>query len=453
MKICLIYPRFKYKSGDPPLGLTYIASHIRRMPNVDVSILDTTFNSSFEYVKTFLTEQKPDIVGIYFDTIMFDDGLKIVKIAKKLGIFVIAGGPHATVMPETLIDNVDAVAIGEGEEIVKNLIENFPNLRKVKGIFYKENGRIRKNLPQPRIDNIDNLEFPARDLLEMEKYINNWHFLDSVDVNLRGTNIIASRGCPFNCSFCQPTLRTLFGNIVRKRSPENVIKEINQIVNQYDLDGIFFHDDTFTINRDWIIKFCDLIKKEKLEILWGCNSRVNTIDKELMQIMYKAGLRELHIGIESGSQRILDEIYQKGIKLEDAKKVISMTKEVGINTLCFFMLGAPTETKEEIWKTINFASSLDANEVTFSITTPLPKTRLYDIVKENYTISEDFSDFDYYSKRAFYDKNLDFYKLKKLQRIALLKFYTNPKRWRYTFKHVTSIKGIRKMMIKLKRFA
>jgi radical SAM superfamily enzyme YgiQ (UPF0313 family) len=423
------------------------------MPNVDVSILDTTFNSSFEYVKTFLTEQKPDIVGIYFDTIMFDDGLKIVKIAKKLGIFVIAGGPHATVMPETLIDNVDAVAIGEGEEIVKNLIENFPNLRKVKGIFYKENGRIRKNLPQPRIDNIDNLEFPARDLLEMEKYINNWHFLDSVDVNLRGTNIIASRGCPFNCSFCQPTLRTLFGNIVRKRSPENVIKEINQIVNQYDLDGIFFHDDTFTINRDWIIKFCDLIKKEKLEILWGCNSRVNTIDKELMQIMYKAGLRELHIGIESGSQRILDEIYQKGIKLEDAKKVISMTKEVGINTLCFFMLGAPTETKEEIWKTINFASSLDANEVTFSITTPLPKTRLYDIVKENYTISEDFSDFDYYSKRAFYDKNLDFYKLKKLQRIALLKFYTNPKRWRYTFKHVTSIKGIRKMMIKLKRFA
>jgi len=453
MKICLIYPRFKYVSGDPPLGLAYIASHIRRMPNVDVSILDTTFNSSFEYVKTFLTEQRPDIVGIYFDTIMFNDGLKIAKIAKKLGIFVIAGGPHATVMPETLINNVDAVAIGEGEEIVKNLIENFPNLRKVKGIFYKENGKIYKNPPQPRIVNLDSLNFPSRDLLEMEKYINNWHLLDSVDVNLRGTNIIASRGCPFNCSFCQPTLRTLFGDVVRKRSPENVIKEINRIVNQYELDGIFFHDDTFTINKDWIIKFCDLLNKEGLGILWGCNSRVNTIDKELMQIMYKAGLRELHIGIESGSQRILDEIYQKGIRLEDARKVVKMAKEIGINTLCFFMLGAPTETEEEIWKTINFALSLDANEITFSITTPLPKTRLYDIVKENYTISKDFSDFDYYSKRAFYDKNLDINKLKKLQKIALLKFYTSPKRWKYTFKHVTSTKGIRKMMTKLKRFA
>jgi radical SAM superfamily enzyme YgiQ (UPF0313 family) len=452
MKVCLIYPRLKYISGDPPLGLAYIAAHIRRMAIVDVSILDTTFNPSFEYVKSFLIKQKPDIVGIYFDTIMFNDGLKIAKIAKKLGIFVITGGPHATVMPETLINNVDAVAIGEGEEIVKNLIENFPDLRKVKGIIYKENGKICKNPPQPRIANLDNLEFPARDLLEMEKYIYNWHFLDSVDINLRGTNIIASRGCPFNCSFCQPTLRTLFGDVVRKRSPENVIKEIKRIVNQYNLDGIFFHDDTFTINRDWIINFCNLLKKENLGILWGCNSRVNTIDKELMKIMYNAGLRELHIGIESGSQRILDEIYQKGIKLEDAKKVIKTAKEIGINTLCFFMIGAPTETEEEVWKTINFASSLDSDEITFSITTPLPKTRLYDFVKENYTISKNFSDFDYYSKRAFYDVNLDNDKLKRLRSIALFKFYTNPKHWRYTLKHVTSIKGTRKMIMKLKRF-
>ncbi len=452
MNICLVYPRLKYRSGDPPLGLAYIASHIRKTPHVDVSILDTTFKRSLKYVESFLAEQKPDIVGIYFDTIMFNDGLKISKIAKKMGIFVIAGGPHATVMPETLINDVDAIAIGEGEKIVKELIKNYPNLRNVRGIWYKENGKIHKNPPQSRIKDLDSLEFPARDLLQMEKYIENWHSLDSVDVNLRGTTVMASRGCPFNCSFCQPTLRMLFGKVMRTRSPENVVKEIRQIKNQYDLDGIFFHDDTFTINRNWVMRFCDLLNKENLEILWGCNSRVDTIDKELMQVMYEAGLRELHLGVESGSQRILDEIYQKGIKVKDAREITKTAREVGVNTLCFFMMGAPTETEEEIWKTIDFACSLDTDEISVSITTPLPKTYLFNLVKENYSISENFSDFDYYSKRSFHDDNLDDKRIKNLQKIALFKFYTSSKHLAYTFKHLTSIRGIRKMISKLRRF-
>jgi len=452
MKVILVFPRFKYKSGDPPLGIAYVASYLRAHLNVDLSIIDTTFNPSFEHVESVLYKEKPDIVGIYFDTLMFHDGLKIANIAKKLGIFVVAGGPHATVMPQTLIDKVDAVVIGEGEITFKELVENFPKLQSVKGIWHRKGKKIFKNPPREPIENLDELPPPARDLLPIKNYIANWHLLDSIDPKLLGTNIVASRGCPFNCSFCQPTLRIMFGNKVRRRDANEIIKEIKDVKENYGVSAIFFHDDTFTANRDWVIEFCNSLKQENLDIIWGCNSRVNTLDKKLMEIMYSAGCREFHLGVESSSQRILDEIYHKGIKVEDARKITTLAKKIGIHTLCFFMIGAPTETEKEINEMIKFACSLDTDEITVSITTPLPKTQLYDIVKQNYKISENFDDFDYYSSRAFEDKNLSFKRLKYLQRKILIMFYLHPKHLSYLLKHMSSIKGMHKMITKIRRF-
>lgn len=123
MKVCLVFPRFKYKSGDPPLGLAYIASALKKN-NIKTSILDTTFNPSFDYVESYLKQQKPDIIGIYMDTLMFNDALKVIKIAKKIGIFTIAGGPHPTILPQTLIKYVDIVVRGEGEAIITKIIKN-----------------------------------------------------------------------------------------------------------------------------------------------------------------------------------------------------------------------------------------------------------------------------------------------------------------------------------------
>lgn len=451
MKVVLVFPRFKYKSGDPPLGIAYVASYLRANLNVNVSILDTTFNPSFEYARSAFEKKRPDIVGIYFDTIMFNDGLKIVDIAKSMGIFVVAGGPHAIVMPETLIKKVDAVVIGEGEITFEELVKNFPNLESVKGIWYRKGNKIFKNPPREPIKNLDILPYPARDLLPIKRYLENWHLLDSVDPKLSGTNIVASRGCQFNCSFCQPTLRTIFGNKVRRRSVMNVIEEIKNVQNKYRVDGIFFHDDTFTSNKDWVIEFCDSIKNEKLDITWGCNSRVDTLDEKVMRAMYSAGCREFHLGVESSSQRILDDIYQKGIKVDDVKRVTNLTKTIGINTLCFFMIGAPTETEREINETIKFAQQLNTDEISVSITTPFVKTQLYDMVKQKYNLSNNFDDFNYYSKQPFRD-SLSLERLKYLQRKALLLFYTHPKHLSYLSKHLSSIKGIRKMTVKIRRF-
>ncbi len=452
MKICLIFPRFEYKSGDPPLGLAYIASALKKN-KIETSILDTTFNPSFEYVESYLKQQKPDIIGIYVDTIMFNDAIKVIKIAKKLDIFTIAGGPHPTILPETIIEYVDVVARGEGEEIIIDIIKNLNNLEKVNGIWYKENNKIIKNPPKEPIKDMDKIEFPSRDIIDMDNYIKDWHYMDSVNPNLKGTNIVASRGCPYHCTFCQPTLNSIFGAKLKKRSPENLVEEIKQIKKDYKVDAIFFHDDTLTADKKWVREFCNLLEKENLNLLWSCNTRVDTIDKELMKVMYSVGLRGLHIGVESGSPGILNEIYKKGINLEKVKEVINSARKIGIHTLCFFMLGAPTETKEEINKTIKFAYSLKCDEASFSITSPLPCTDLYNVIKkEGYELSEDFSDFNYYSKRAFQDPKLPYKKLKYYQKKALILFYLHPYRWGYVLKHILSIKGWKKMLIKIRRF-
>ncbi|MBU0666232.1 MAG: B12-binding domain-containing radical SAM protein, partial [Nanoarchaeota archaeon] len=351
----------------------------------------------------------------------------------------------------------DIIVIGEGEETFKELVESFENKKKdfskIKGIWYKKNGVWWKNIARKPIENLNQFEFPAFHMLEMNKYFDLWHSLDCINPKLKGTNIVASRGCPYNCSYCQPTLRKIFGNKYRIRSPENVVAELKELKKRYEINTFFLHDDTFTIYKDWVKKFCDLLKKEKLKFLWSCNSRINNLkDKEMLKFMHESGLRMIHIGIESGSQRILDEIYNKGINISDVQKVIDSAKDIGIKTLAFFMLGAPGETEKEIKQTIKFAVSLNATEITATITTPLPGTKLYDMIKDKYKISDNFSDFDYYNKRAFEDPKLPYNKLKRYQRELLFRFYIHPKRWGYILKHLITLKGWKKMILKVKRF-
>jgi len=458
MKITLIFPRFKYESGDPPLGLASLASYIKKYSDVGIQIIDTTFDHSFENVKKYLAKYVPNIVGIYLDTIMYNDALKIIKEVKKYNIFVVTGGPHATILPETLIDYVDIVVIGEAEKPVLRIIKNFKkrNFHKIENIWFRDGKTVIKNKITYENINLDTLPFPARGILLMEKYIERCHQFDSINPRLRATTIIVSRGCPFNCSFCQPTLRKLFGNKFRIRSPENVIAEIKAIRNRYNLNAIFFHDDTLTAKKEWIIDFCNKLQQEKLNLIYGCNTRIDTIDKNLLKIMYRAGFRELHIGIESASERIINDIYKKGLKVAQIKATIEMARKIGFNTMCFFMIGAPTETKKEIRKTVKFACSLPTNEISVSITNPIPKTNLFKFMQSNnYYISSNYTDFDYYSKKSFYPqyiKELSAKELKKIQRWFLFRFYADPRHLIYLIKHISSPKGLKKMFIKLRRF-
>ncbi|MCD6575253.1 radical SAM protein, partial [Candidatus Aerophobetes bacterium] len=202
-------------------------------------------------------------------------------------------------------------------------------------------------------------------------------------------NIMTSRGCPFSCIFCSSS--QLFGKIWRARTPENVIEEIKLLKDKYEVKEIEFLDDTFTLNKKRAEKICDLLIEKNLGISWSCSSRVDTINEALIEKLKKAGCHTIYVGIESGSQEILD-IISKGITLTQAEKTIDLIKKVKLNSFATFIIGIPGETVKTIKKTINFAKKLSPSFVQFTICTPYPGTKLFEMAKEKgWLLTKDWS--------------------------------------------------------------
>lgn len=455
MKVGIIFPRYKYPSSDIPLGVCYLAAHIRKATNAEVDLFDTTFHKNKSVIKDIILKKKYDIIGISAMSSMIEDAFDIAKFIKKNNpkTFIIIGGPHATVLPTETIKNqyIDGICIGEGEITFAELIQKKGNPVGVNGIWYKSGNKIIKNRPRAPIENLNILPFPALNLINIEKYLKYCFQMDSVKRGLRGINLIASRGCPYDCSYCQPTLRKIFGIKVRKRSAKNIVNELKYLKNEYDITSFSFVDDTFVFDKNWVIEVCDLMKKEKLNLIWSCNSRANLVDEEMFTKMKNAGLRKVYMGIESGTQRILDEIYQKRITITNIREATKKLKKIKLKIQGYFMLGAPTETEKEIWKTIKLAVSLPIDEATFSITTPLPGTHLWDKTKEY--VKKNVAEFDYY-KISVYSKKiaLSAKRIKRLKRIAFLSFYLSPRRLPNTIRGFLSLNEFKKSLMKLKRF-
>ncbi len=451
----------KYASGDVPLGLAYIAaSIIKNFPDFHVEIIDTTFHPSFAYVFSRL-KKGFDMVFVSAMTIMSPDVKQITKMAKRINpaCFVAIGGPQPTINPSVSLSlpTVDAVVIGEGEISIIELIKRITNkstLDGIPGIWFKNNHNMIKNPPNLPIEQLDQLPFPAFFLLEMDKYIQHWFQLDSYKPNLRGTNMLASRGCPYNCTFCQPTLRLLFGDRLKQRHPANIVAEIAHLKRHYNINSIMFADDTFMVDRKWVFDISDKLINLKLNIFWGCGTRANLVDKDILSKMKKAGLRFLSIGLESASQKILDTVYNKQITLFQVNAGVSIIKSLKLKLRGHFMLGAPGETKANIINTIKFAKRLDLDEATFSITTPLPGTLLYDIAKKNNWIdTNNAGRYDYYKESCF-KQTTDLSK-KDLYRLKIwgyFVFYLRLKKLKYLIRDFfTDKRFIKKLIIKMKR--
>lgn len=463
-RVVLVFPRFCYPSGDFSIGLAYIAGCLKaNMPDLKLSILDTSFNPCLEYVEEYLEVRKPDIVGIFCDTLMFKDALNIAQIAKKFSANVIFGGPHPTILPDSCFEHefIDAVCIGEGELTMLDYVNEFygnKDFTKVKGVWFRMGSAIIKNLSRIPIEDLDKLPFPAYELFDMESYVNKFVQLDSYSPNLRGVSIIVSRGCPFLCAYCQPTLKKIFGARMRIRSPQKTLEEIKRLKEKYRINAVYFQDDTLTIFKEWMKEFCDLMVKEQnqgLNIIWACNTRADTIDFETLAMMKEAGLVKIKVGIESITDRIRNNIYKKNVTREQIDKLVEDCKKLGIQLTGFFMLGAPTETEKEVKDTIKFAARSSLIEANFSITTPLPETFLHDFVKEhNWQLPSKFEEYDYYkTTRPRMDSNeIDPKKLERLKRFAYLYFYLHPNRVLNTAKATFGVKGVKKALLKLKRF-
>jgi radical SAM superfamily enzyme YgiQ (UPF0313 family) len=388
MRITLVNPGFGQIFKLPPLGLLYIASVLREAGH-EVNLVDTVFINTWQQFESSLALTNPEVVGITCMTPTVNSALRIAELAKsKYSCPVILGGPHATIMPESVLTdaNVDYVIEGEGEITICELtdaLQEGRDISQVAGVFYKEGNTIKRATPREPIGNLDDIPLPARDLAP-----NNYFKYG------RGT-MIASRGCPFNCSFCQPTLRKLFGTKLRLRSPENVVSEMEHLQKSLRIKFIKFDDDTLTVNKKWVYGLCNEIENRKMGVKWACNARVDTIDKEMLRVMKKSGCMKINFGVESGSQQILD-ILNKGITLEQTREAFDLCKQIGLRTHAYLMIGSPGETRETIHATADFIREIKPDDMYISITTPLPMTKLYeDLSRENAILAKDWADYDY----------------------------------------------------------
>lgn len=456
MKLGLVFPRFRYPSGDFPLGVAVLAAYVQRELGHEVVICDTTFDPRLDKIARFYDEERPDVVGIGMSTLMLGEGLAAARMAKERGLPVFVGGPHPTTDPDAMIadPNIDAVVIGEGELATVDLLEMFRKGRRepVSGAFVKAaDGSVWASRERRPVDDLDSLPWPAWELIDMEAYLAAWGQLDSYKSGLRGVNLVGSRGCPFTCSFCQPVLDAMFGKKLRQRSPESIVAELAELKRRYNIQGAWFTDDTFTTHRKWVQRFCESLKAQRLDLVWGCTTRANLIEPDLMREMYDAGLRKIGIGMESATERIREEVYDKGVSLEAVRHTVVTARDVGVQTLLFLMLGAPDETRQEMLRTIEVATSLPASEASFSLFVPIPGTTLYSqMVQAGIEMSEDYTDYDYYARQPFTGP-ISRRELRLIQRLAYFRFYSHPHRWRSVARNASTLNGLRSMGRKLMR--
>lgn len=431
MKVLFVNPpqtASKYKFMGviaPPLSIAYMAGVLQEN-NIDVEILDASAEDmDFKDVEKELLKRKPDLVALTALTPTIGRALETAQVVKETlpDSIVVMGGYHPTFnFIETLEDeNVDIVIRGEGEYIMLNLVqalENQSSLHDVKGIVFedKNSKEIVVNPEAPLIQDLDELPFPALNLLPMKKY-------RLFDMDTHMTTMITTRGCPMQCSFCSSA--AMHGKKIRERSVENIVDEIEYLKTNYDIDTIAFMDDTFTLKKRKVMAICDEILKRNIEIMWGCTSRVDTLDEKLLKKMKEAGCITIFIGVESADQQQLDNMCKNTTiaKIENAFKIAHKLK---IRTIASVALGMPGDTKEIMNKTVKFVHKLKPNYAIYSLATPYPGTRFYkEAFEKNLIKIKDWSKYTLITPiLETIDCSLN--DMRKIQAKAFMKFYLRP---------------------------
>lgn len=440
-----------------PLGIAYIAAILEKN-NYPVSIIDApALNLRASDIIKQLAKDPPDLVGITVLTPMHDV-LKILarEIKENFSkIKIVIGGAHATALPKEIlseIKEIDYVCIGEGEETITDLVrflEGKKEISEVDGLVYRIDGEVVFNKPRDFIRDLDEIPLPARHLLPMERYTLTTSKTKGVGYC---PTLIVARGCPFNCCYCSHP----FGRNFRHHSVEKILSEIKDLISKHNINQMNLEADTLTVDKKFFLDLCQGLIRVGIsqKVRWTCESRVDTIDEEMLEAMKGAGCWQISYGVESGVQRLLD-IINKGEKIEQIERIFRITQKKGITIRGFFMLGLPTETTEESWQTINFAKKLNSLWAQFTITIPYPGTTLFDMLrKDNEIRTFDWSCYNTWAGWAgkelpYVPKGRTVKELQGLQRKALISFYLRPKAFLKFLRQVNSLRTLNKYLLGL----
>jgi anaerobic magnesium-protoporphyrin IX monomethyl ester cyclase len=416
-------------SHEPPLGLCYLAA-VTRAKGYKTKIIDAKVEGlNFKQAAEKIINYKPQFVGITAVTLSIVAARKFAKLLKQNdpGLKIILGGPHITALPKETMEYSDAFdvgVIGEGEATIIELLDALRQkvpLEGVSGIVYRNNGKIAITSPRQMINDLDILPMPAWDLLPR---LDRHYFPPPPSLyRLPSFSIITSRGCPYNCIFCD---KSAFGNKIRSHSPDYVLRMIKDLYNNYNIRDLRINDDNFVLLRQNVFEICRLLKEEKLDLSFCCLSSVQVINEETARALKGAGCWQLRFGLESGSQRILDNI-QKCANLNQARRAIGLTHDSGIESYGFFMIANPGETKETIRETIDFAKSLPLDVFKLNFLTPLPGCNLWNNAEEYGTFNRSWEKLSFHIEPMFIPYGLTKEEIVQYKKVAFREFYLRPK--------------------------
>lgn len=437
----------RFSNPQPSIGIAYIAAVLREKGH-DIKVVDAYVNRhTLKEIMGMIEEYVPAVVGMSVLTPSADIVYEISRNIRAIvpHIKIVMGNMHASLFSDEILSNnyADFVVHREGEITMPELlkaIENKSGLESVKGVSFKKNNVVVNNPMMPHIEDLDVLPFPAWDLFPMDKYSTDPR--TEVKKNVVEMMILATRGCPNQCTFCSSRTDRSLGSRYRMRNPKAVVDEMVYMNEKYGNDIFSFTDLAFPLVRKHAVELCDEIINRGLDkkIKWVTECRVKPLDEELLALMKKAGCVRLCFGIESGNNEIL-ELVKKRFTIEDVRKAVSMAHKAGLDVDGMFMIGLPEETAETILETIDFAIELNVRYAIFNIFVPYPGCELYDILKAqgriHYNKWSDFTSYPTYSGGVpvYVPDGLSHQELMELQKKAMKRFYLRPKFIIHEFKN------------------
>ena len=431
MKCALVVPSWRHMDTHmdalvstiaglwPPTGIMYLASSLIREGH-EVIILDGALLTEEKIIKG-LKEHNPRFIGI---SSVYPLWGKAKDFAIKLRAlfpesFLAVGGQAPTYLKERCFEEcevLDAVMLGEGEEIICKLVRHLEKdmgFEGISGTIIKKDHTIHDNKGYGIVSDLDSLPFPAYELIDIKKYRPSVGLFRRLPI----AATFSSRGCPNQCIYCSK----IAGRTIRCKSPERMGDELEYYVKKFGVREVKFFDDLFTYDKERAIQLCEEIRRRKLPIIWSASSRVDTIDRELLSEMKKAGCWYIHYGVESGVQKNLNTL-KKGTTVDQIREVVNMTHNMKLNTFTSYILGIPGETYEEAEQTIRFACELGSLFSEFFNCTPFPGTEIFENVTD-YGVMKNEIDQVGMHLNSFHPFTMNEREMRELRRRAFLEFY------------------------------